>query len=417
MRRLGKFRSRDVGPLGFLGPISLLCLVCLVGALPASAHSLGESYLYLQIRDDSLSGRFEVSIGDFNHALGLEDTQWEITPDDFQRHLAILHQYYLKNVTFSHDGETVPIVWTDAGVLAAHHGYALLSFDLPSLDGAVPEVLTVDYSVLFDHEPDHRGFLLVESNWATGVFANENRVSLTFTPDERRQDFEITSSGNLRGFATVLALGVEQVLDGIERLLLVIALLLPLVVPRSESTTSGSRRPVEHLGPVLRRAAVLVTVFAVGHALATVLVAFGAEPPVRLVGVLVAATVWVAALDLLVPILRGDRVLTAAVAVFGLVHGFRFADVLADFPLLTEHRGLVLLAFALGVEIGLLVLVGVLVPLAYSARCVARYRTLALPAAAVFILLVAGVWLVERLFGVDVPMWESLPSWLQRIVP
>ncbi|MCK7494585.1 MAG: hypothetical protein MZW92_28020 [Comamonadaceae bacterium] len=43
---------------------------------------------------------------------------------------------------------------------------ARLSFDLPTVSGGVPDRLTFDYSVLFDEDPDHRGFLMVEHNWA-----------------------------------------------------------------------------------------------------------------------------------------------------------------------------------------------------------------------------------------------------------
>ena len=64
-------------------------------------------------------------------------------------------------------------------------GFVLLPFDLAGL-GSVPERLTFDYSVLFDEAPGHRGFLLVEHNWATGTFANEGQISLVFSPGSTR---------------------------------------------------------------------------------------------------------------------------------------------------------------------------------------------------------------------------------------
>ena len=60
------------------------------------------------------------------------------------------------------------ITFTSHGLFDERGGFALLSFDLGGLD-RVPDRLTFDYSVLFDEEPRHRGFLLVEHNWATGI--------------------------------------------------------------------------------------------------------------------------------------------------------------------------------------------------------------------------------------------------------
>ena len=135
-----------------------------------------------------------------------------------------------------------------------------LPFELGGLD-KVPDSLIFDYSVLFDEEPSHRGFLLVEHNWATGTFANENRVSLVFGPSSRRQEFDLTSSGRLRGFLAVVRLGAEHLLLGVDHLLFLIALLLPVVLRRDE----GRWRAVERWPPALWNVLRVVTAFLVAH--------------------------------------------------------------------------------------------------------------------------------------------------------
>ena len=102
---------------------------------------------------------------------------------------------------------------------------------------------------------------------------------------------------------------------------------------------------------------------------------------------------------------------------FGLFHGFGFAGALSEMGVLGERKVLPLLAFNLGVEIGQVCIVAVLVPVLFLVRRPAIYRRVALPAAAVFLIAVASVWVAERAFGVDVPMYESLPPAVQKFVP
>jgi hypothetical protein len=45
------------------------------------------------------------------------------------------------------------------------------------------------------------------------------------------------------------------------------------------------------------------------------------------------------------------------------------------------------------------------------------YRKVALPVIAVAMILVSGVWVIERGFGVDIPMRELLPPAVQEVLP
>ena len=123
-----------------------LCgVLAVVAATAARGHNLGESYLYLQIYEKSVGGRFEIALSDLNPALGLAGTDREITPENFDQRVGFLQDYYREHVTISDDRGPLPIRFTEHDVLAAKGGYALLSFDLGGLD-EVPEVLTFDYS-------------------------------------------------------------------------------------------------------------------------------------------------------------------------------------------------------------------------------------------------------------------------------
>jgi len=137
--------------------------------------------------------------------------------------------------------------------------------------------------------------------------------------------------------------------------------------------------------------------------------------PEALVETVIAGSTTLAAANILFPVFRG-RVWWI---IFGLslFHGMGFAGGLMDLGVLDEHRGLSVLAFNLGIEVGQALIVAVLFPLLFLVRRLTVYRKMVLPVAAVGMILVSGVWVIERAFGVDVPMRESLPPALQRVIP
>jgi hypothetical protein len=381
-------------------------------AAPSLAHNVGDSYLYLQIYEDSVDGRFEIALSDLNPALGFSGTDLEITPENIDQRIDFLRQYYLEHVTISVDTEPLELEFLEHDLLRGKGShYVLLPFRLSTLE-AVPERLTFDYSVLFDEEPEHRGFLLVEHNWATGTFANENRVSLVFSPNSRRQEFDLTSSGRLRGFVALARLGAEHMLGGLDHLLFLVALLLPAALRRE----NGRWQPVDQYGEALRNVARIVTAFVAAHAVALTLAALGLlSLPEALVESAIAASIMLAAVHLLFPLFR-DRVWWILFAL-SLFHGLGFAGALLDLGVVENHLGLSLLAFNIGVEVGHMIIVVILVPILLLIRYLNVYRKVALPSAAVALILLAGVWVVERSLGVDVPLRELLPSWLQSLIP
>jgi hypothetical protein len=94
-----------------------------------------------------------------------------------------------------------------------------------------------------------------------------------------------------------------------------------------------------------------------------------------------------------------------------------FAGGLMDLNVVGEHLALSVVAFNLGVEVGQVLIVVVLFPLLYLVRRLALYRKVFLPIAAVGMILVSGVWVIERAFGVDIPMRELLPPTVQKVLP
>ena len=329
---------------------------------------------------------------------------------NLDQRIGFLQQYYLRHVTIADGNRPLTIRFTTHEYLNARGGYALVSFDLDGLD-TPPSVLTIDYSVLFDEDPGHRGFLLVEYNWATGTFANEGRISLVFSPQSRRQDFNVTTSGRLRGFLAVVKLGVEHIWMGFDHVMFLVALLLPAVLRRE----NGRWVEIDRFGPALVNVLKIVTAFTVAHSLTLSLAALGhVTLPERLVEVAIAASIAFAAADILYPLFHGRVWL--AVFGFGLFHGFGFAGALTEMGVLGEHLGLALFGFNLGVEIGQIVIVAALFPLLFLVRQLVAYRRLAMPAAAVGMILVSCAWAVERAMGIHAPLLKLVKPMVMKVI-
>ncbi|RZI85476.1 MAG: HupE/UreJ family protein [Rubrivivax sp.] len=202
--------------------------------------------------------------------------------------------------------------------------------------------------------------------------------------------------------------GMHHIAIGADHILFLLSLLLVSVWQRPQQArwwpplSAWRPRPGwrASLGEVLK----LVTAFTVAHSITLALAAFGVlSPPSRWVEALIALSVLVAALDNLLPLLRAPRWIV--VFGFGLVHGFGFAGALQDLGLARGDLAAPLLGFNLGVELGQLALVALTWPVFALLRRTALYRWAVVGAGSLFIVAMAAVWLVERLFDMTILGW------------
>jgi hypothetical protein len=143
----------------------------------------------------------------------------------------------------------------------------------------------------------------------------------------------------------------------------------------------------------------IVTAFTIGHSITLSLAALSiVMPPARIIEPAIALSIVFVGTDNLV---RGSgRDLRAwAALVFGLVHGFGFANVLREFGLPAEALGWSLFSFNFGVEIGQL---AVVVLVAASLGLIRRYSTAAGSrvawAGSIVVIAAGAYWFVERVF-------------------
>jgi hypothetical protein len=148
----------------------------------------------------------------------------------------------------------------------------------------------------------------------------------------------------------------------------------------------------------LRALLVLVTMFTLAHAVTLGLSIYGVvNLPGALVEPLIAASIFVVAVETLAPRQPSPWLRRGVVFGFGLLHGLGFASVLAELGLGEGNRLLALLGFHIGVEGGQLVVVAIAVGLLWPWATRRWYRPALASPIALAICGLALFWLGQRL--------------------
>jgi hypothetical protein len=191
--------------------------------------------------------------------------------------------------------------------------------------------------------------------------------------------------------------GVWHIWTGFDHILFLCALLLPAVLEHR----GGRWQAVASFRQALLDVVKVVTAFTIAHSITLSLAVLGfIILPSRLIESTIAASVVVAALNNLYPLI--EKRLWIVAFVFGLVHGLGFANVLTELALPRVSLAVSLVSFNLGVEAGQLAIVATFLPVAYLSRRSWLYPRLVLGAGSLSIVAVASVWLIERSLNVSI---------------
>ncbi|HYT59916.1 MAG TPA: HupE/UreJ family protein, partial [Haliangiales bacterium] len=215
-----------------------------------------------------------------------------------------------------------------------------------------------------------------------------------FQPEKPTQQFPLLAPSRGRQFLDFNREGVRHIWTGLDHILFLLALLLPSVLKRE----APGWRVVERFRPALINVLKIVTAFTIAHSITLSLATLGiVRVSSRLVEPAIAASVILAALNNIRPILA-ERGWVVAFG-FGLVHGFGFANVLAELGLARQTLALALVGFNLGVELGQLAIVAAFLPLAFGLRGSWIYQRLTFQAGSAIIALLAATWMMERILN------------------
>ena len=360
-----------------------ILLLTLAGT--AHAHKPSDSYLILKVDGSTIQGQWDIALRDLDFAIGLDGNgDGAISWGELRARHAAITAYALPRLKIQTEGKTCPTRATEHLVDKHSDGtYAVLRFVAEC--GQPLTAVDLNYSLLFDVDPQHKGLLRLEHKGST--------TTGIFSPEKASQRFEFSEITLLHQFLEYAQEGVWHIWIGFDHILFLLSLLLPAVLYRSKQHWQA----VAGFRPALWDVLKIVTAFTLAHSITLSLATLGVVTlPSRLVESAIAASVVLSAMNNVFPLIEGRRWMVAFA--FGLIHGFGFASVLADLGLPQDALLLALVGFNIGVEGGQLAIVSAFLPLAYFMRKTAFYRRVVLFTGSILIMLLASVWLVERVF-------------------
>ncbi|MDP2007918.1 MAG: HupE/UreJ family protein [Rubrivivax sp.] len=378
----------------------MLAAALLFAAAGVWAHKPSDSYLAVNVAGAHVSGQWDIALRDLDYALGLDaDGDGNITWGEVRSRHADIAAYAAARLALQADGRACTL---DVGAqqIDEHTDGAYTVLPLAwncGAGAAAPGALELQYTLFADLDPQHRGLLKLTAQGSTRT--------AVLGPQAARQRFDLGVEASAVQQALDYAReGVWHIWIGFDHILFLLALLLPAVglwmVRGGDARAPHRWHPVSRFGAAFWDVLRIVTAFTVAHSITLSLAALGlVSLPSRLVESAIAASVVLAALNNLRPVFEGRRWIVAFV--FGLVHGFGFATVLADLGLPQGALALALLGFNVGVELGQLAIVAVFLPVAYLLRRGVFYRRVVLQGGSALIALLAAVWFVERAFELE----------------
>ena len=369
-------------------------------ATSASAHSFNESYVYFNVGETTLSGRIEVTLTDLAKVVANDggiDTP--LTEDEVKAAQDQIFNFFIQRMELVDEGRVLEAKFNRISFLPTQvDTFAQLHFNIPDI-GVTPMTLEMSYEGLTQElDPGHRGFALIGSNTRTGMGPNEGYISLFFTPGNEKQTLLLNDEPTSDIFLRFLEHGIWHIWLGFDHVLFLIALLLSSVMLLTGSTW----QPSDNLNRSLLNTVKIVTVFTIAHTITLTLATFDIITlPVVFVEAVIAISIAVVALGNLRP--RFHTQAWIVVFVFGLFHGFGFANVLAPLGLDPARKAIGLVAFNLGVEVGQIAIVFVVFPILYVARTQAAYRKFAFQGGSIALIAIALFWFFERTANVFLP--------------
>jgi hydrogenase/urease accessory protein HupE len=350
--------------------VRAFCIVAACLCVPASlvAHPAPFSYLDIAFRDGGIEGSLVVHVIDVAHDLEIAPPERLLENDLAARERVRIGAMLAPRVSLRGDGQRLTIDWTSLEVLRDDMAMKL-TYRIDDVDVGA---LAID-THLFPYDGQHQTFVNIYED-------STLRQQLIFNGETDEYTYYLgTRQGAMAVMRTFIPSGIQHILIGPDHILFLVGLLL----------LGGS------WGALVR----IVTAFTIGHSITLSLAALDmVNPPPSLIEPAIALSIVFVGADNLV---RGDgRDLRAWVAlVFGLVHGFGFANVLREFGLPREALGWSLFSFNVGVEIGQLGIVLVVASVLAAIRRRSEWLGLRVAMAGSVVVIVAGAyWFVERVF-------------------
>ncbi|MGP4715025.1 HupE/UreJ family protein [Psychrobacter sp. T6-6] len=364
--------------------VLLLMLTCTL----AQAHESSTAYLNLALEesdsttDTIYDATYELSLRDLALLIDIDaNSDNQVSWAEVTSQTPLIEQLIISKVTLAHAAQACQVARFAPLAINTRGGFNYL-YTRFSLNCDQP-IDSLDYQILAGIDANHR-LILTQANTDTPLQV----LTVGQNPLGTEAD-----SGWMAIATNFLKSGIHHLLIGLDHLLFLFVLLIPAVYIRQQKQLVAVSNPKAALIEVFW----IATSFTLAHSITLSLAALQiVSIPARFIESVIALSIAFAALNNLVPMLRVRAVYLAFF--FGLIHGFGFANVLVDLPLATSARVLALLSFNIGIELGQLVFIAVVFPIALLLRHTQFYKWGVFYIGSLIGILVALWWFFERAF-------------------
>ena len=348
-------------------------LLLLVSAGKLGAHELGTSYIGLTADADTC--KVNVSLDNFDMLkIGLDqDGDGALSDEEMTAGLDQLFAYVERDLSLRINDQPVALVRDKGEFVPDGHGNTFGELHWEAVLAERTAVLAARIGWPARLGDNHKTIARI-------FLPGQSRVIAVFSAEEPEQTFvSAETKSQWEQVRQFIFLGGEHIFIGYDHILFLLALIV--------------------VGGRLLNLVKIVTSFTVAHSITLCVAGLGLFSPMpRWIEIGIALSIIYVGLENFW-IKRIDRrwILTF---IFGLVHGFGFANVLREVGLPTKGLVFYLLSFNIGVEIGQVAIVALIFPLVAWLGRQPYQRTVVLVVSVLVVLFGLG-WLIERIFGLE----------------
>lgn len=341
-----------------------------------SAHEINSSYSDIVIRPQIKNLAFDLTLSQADLALifDLQIEESKIKASNLDSMLVNMQDYFQQRYGFEINGQQLDLQVLSSFSFTDESGNNLIKFNYEAEIPQYLRTLTIHTNYYENLNPLHKNLILLK----LGAQTQQAVLSEDFPTDTFPLD-----NPNLSVFSKSLhfiRFGIEHIFMGYDHILFLLGVIL--------------------LGGKFTNLVKLVTAFTIAHSLTLILAALQVIvlPPRFIESLIALSIVYIAVENFFVKNTDQRWMITF---IFGLIHGFGFASVLTEFGLPPNGLVAALLSFNIGVEIGQIVIVGLLFPIILLGLRPRWQRIFVYGVSSV--ILVFGIsWFVERAFNLPV---------------
>lgn len=359
------------------------------------AHAPRENYVWVNVDEDHISGRFELNARDISNKLGISI---DVDSDEFESEVdstsEVVQRYLANHFSISDTSGEISYTFTGSGVSDEADEFAQYFYKtdrLPQSDDVTINntiFLTTD---LVKEDRLHRSLIVLEYNKVADKDFGVDTPFLVFGPSKSSATLDLVNPSRILQWKEFLKQGVLHIWFGLDHVLFVLVLLLATVL----TVKNKEWIPISGFKSAFINTLKIITLFTIAHSITLSLAAFGlVSLNSAFVETVIAVSIIAIALNNIYPVINSHAWIL--VFVFGLFHGLGFASVMADLQFRTGMLGHILVMFNVGVEIGQFAIVALVFPLFYFLRTRPLYRPGVVIPISLAAIVLATYWVAER---------------------